>query len=279
MEKQDKERSTSNPEVATEGQQTLQRFRALLSILIDTCEDSALFVEKPWEQEDVKRAKLFLLHSVQFAHPKVSLGFFEHCILTGLYARKLAEVLPQANLNPLLAESGGLLHDIGLIVNPLRDEVITDTLFKKTNVREEFLSIIPPKRYMIGLAKDAPDLPRGMTMFQRILYISENLGKKDQDGTLYTIDSMKDVLLRLLRLPQTMVRPWPYDVVMRRGMEYKDLLEMNVRFSISEIQWFRDELGVNLDQLREKVAEEFNNSENQKWLSAVLHTKKHPNFV
>lgn len=253
-----------------EGQDAQKRYNLIVHNAREHLGQTALVENRAWTQKDVEKARAFLVASAPFAHPKVNPGYWEHITLASLYAYKLAEHTDLQELNPYEAQTLLLLHDVGRLISPhryLRNDLVAHRLMQKVGTHPKTLEKLEPMRGLLGLPGQNPvNALEDLTVSQRIIMIADNLGKKDKDGNLFDIKTMKSY--DMAQPTRYTAGVWPSEnagkerLVAGRQRIATDLL-------LAQIDWIIQEYSVDFNKLREEVAEEFNRPQNQKFLLAL----------
>lgn len=175
-------------------------------------------------------------------------------------------------MSPEEAQCLALLHDLGRMVVPhryLRTDLVGQRLIQRIGIREELWRKQPPVPSILGRGKAVGSI-NDLSPAQRLMDVADNLGKRNQDGTLFNEEQMKD-----------------YNS--NRTERYKEVAWSSERFGISaletgkqkfaislvkdEIEWFKNK-GIDFKKLRQEVEDEFKKPENQEWLFAVKEAQE-----
>lgn len=236
---------------------------------------SAFVENKEWGPREVDVARAFLLEGAKYAHPFVDGHYPEHLVIAGIYARKLAEQVGSPELDKYEAEAmGGYMHDCGRLIVPhryLRTNLIEQILFNDLGVRMDAIKKLPSVPAILGIVTE-PNI-RSMNdvkIAPRILDVADNLGKRNPDGSFFTIEQMRVYVHDSTKRYTGMV--WASEV-MGREAQMTGRPGFNSQLVLDEISWL-EELGVDFDRLRNDVAAEFFTRGHQDWIVAFKNAQE-----
>lgn len=234
--------------------------------------ETPLTQERPWEEKDIEKIKQFFLESAPHSHPKLYPSYWEHIILTGLYARNLAREMNIPGYDPLQAQVLGLIHDIGRLLVPhryYRNDIAAGLLLKDIGIRPEVMAKEHPVARVLGRGTRVKSI-EDITEPQRVIDIADNLGRRTQEGVLFTADDIESYSSGQPERYKNTVFPsetWAIHQLAESGKQKlgEELIE-------AEINWMR-ESGVDVERIRAEVTASFNSPQNQDFLSALKNAQ------
>lgn len=265
------------PEIMPDGRDDVERFKACILYIRKHCGGSALMKDKPWEAKDVQAVRNALVALTPHVHPNVRMGFWDNALISSLYNRIGALKLP-LHVNPLEAEAAGLLHNIGIAVQPKRDEVLTDSVLKKAGVRDSVLALIPRKRLMLGLGGITIDRGEDMTLPERVFYMFEDVARFNEKGKLITPEELKArnpvIYNAYYRREVPPEGEYPSERAMKVNQIDKGRLQIIFAFGFGNFDWFDQTFEISLAQIRSEVEQELEKPENEAFLDAISVIKE-----
>lgn len=285
-----------------ERQDLRKRYLPILEIAREAFKDTAVTQNKEWSQKDVDAARQFLVKAAPYSHPKVFPSLWDHMLISSIYARFLAKDLGNTQINPFEAEVMGLIHDDGRLIVPnhyLRNDIALGLAENYAGMRKDFQVKFFPMEKVLGRHGSVKSV-NDLTLPQILIDVSDNIGKRNAEGKFFTPeDVLKYGREQLKRNKQV------YN-------DRKEPLWQSESFGWSALSSGKQELAINLldqevehlgrlvlkkmpllkrswivlggkqnkftrnyfENLRERVKNEFEKSENQEWLSKVKEAKK-----
>ncbi len=171
-------------------------------------------------------------------HPNVLPSYWEHIFASAAIAQAM---------DPKL-KTTVLLHDIGRLAIPhryYRTDLIGHLMLRKIGVPEEIITHIPNmKDFLEGTATFEKLTPE-----QRIVNLSDNLGKRTSDGTLFTVETFLEYLAKQKnRYPEN--HPFSSE---KYGVSHeREASKLQAQIVIQTIQWLKS-LGVDFYAIRESI--------------------------
>ncbi len=161
--------------------------------------------------QDIEIVKDFLKKAISLVKPAVLSLFFEHLIIAPELGKRLALKVKGVNQNKI--EFLLWLHDLGRIVDPggyLRNDIIDDHLLLEFGLPKNIIQELPPVRTFLQIGnmlnlselqlqgkenlnqeqeKIASDYFNLLTPTQRIIFLADNFGKRDDGGKLFNLET------------------------------------------------------------------------------------------
>lgn len=255
--------------VLQEAQEARIRLPAIVDILAGRLKHTAVALNRPFTEEDVFATREALVACAPFTHPKIDSHFPKHLAICGMYDAALNRAVGNTETSEYESMVKGLLHDIGRLIMPHRyllNDGFGRYLFDRIGVRKNFRERFVESTWQLGIHK----LGNNWTMehidehttAQKTLYIADNFGRLNPDGTIMRPDQLEAIAQeQFIRYGN--VR-WPIEGEGIRTHERKRK-ETVIRLLQETVIWF-EERGISFDNLSRQVLEEFQNDENQKWL-------------
>lgn len=220
-----------------------------------------------FDKEDVKKVRDFFVDVAPYVSPRLNPSYWDHILLTSIYARRLAE---KVGRNPYDAAVVGYLHDLGTVLAPnryFRKDLLTDLLASRRmiGINEGCVHEIAPLDRILGISGVPVIKEEDLTLPQIVNQVADNLGKLNEQGKLKSIEEM--LATRSGRTYAGDV--WPSE---RKGLEalrQPEKEEWANKLVLEGIHYLTDNFGINFDELREQVEAEFRIDENQEWLLAA----------
>ena len=235
--------------------------------------ETPLVQERPWEENDIEKIKQFFLETAPYSHPRVFPSYWDHIVLTGLYARNLAREMKIPGYDPLQAQALGLIHDIGRLLVPhryYRNDIAAELLLKAVGIRPELAAQEYPAARILGRGDNARSI-EDITGPQRIIDIADNLGRTNHLGKLFTLDDLDTYVSQQPERYKDTVFPsetWGIHQLTKGGKQ-----KLGERLVKAEIEWMRSE-GVDIDRIRDEIASSFNSPQNQDFLNTLKAAQK-----
>lgn len=259
----------------SEGGEQQKRFTAILVLAKSESvkggiQDTALVQDRPFDSSDVTQVRLFLTSAAPYTGKKLFPNYWEHILLTSVYAKILAERV--GAIDPYQSEVVGLLHDVGRLVVPHRygrNDAVGKVFLTRAHVRLGIVDSIAPLDRILGMQRSIRGV-EDLTLEQRINHIADNLGRRDANGVLLTVEG----ILQLSSGRRYTNPIWPseknaLDYLNREGRE-----EWANQLVCNEALYFMIQNGVDFDEVKEAVDAEFNKADNQEWLRKVQSIPK-----
>lgn len=244
-----------------------RRHSALMS-LSGYLEDSALVGTREFSGRDVDLVRGLILQAAPFFHPKVNAHFPEHLLSAAIYSRMLASQVRDSGLNLYEAETiGGYFHDGGRIEVPhrrVRPDLVGIVLLSGWGIIPQYTDKSPSIPQILGIVPGVSGLP-DMSVPQRIYDVADNLGKRNPDGSFFTVKQMEGYVNTLSQRYPDLV--WPSEMAGEDARNERPGFSMQL--VLEEIRWLAKERGVNFDQLRGEMEQEYFRRENQNWILGV----------
>lgn len=258
-------------EVKEEGKYEGKRLSLIEPLFAKHAAYTPLRQETQWQQKDVTGIRNFFIESAPFVHYKLRDSYFEHILLSSIYAKKLTQLINPSDLDPNEAEVLNLLHDLGRLSAPseyYRNDILESLMVRESKppVRKEIFEKIPSVGRILGIKKPVINNLEDLTLPQMILHVADNLGRFKNSEELFSI---KDILS--LNPSNTYEQHgWSSERVALTALQQKQ--DWGNKLVIEEIKLLKTKYGINFNRLRREVLDEFNNYENQKWLFEVKET-------
>lgn len=162
-------------------------------------------------KEDVLTAKNFLAKAITEMNPEVNSTYFEHIFIAVELGRKIAKQTEKINNDQV--EFFLWLHDLGRLVSPgayLKNDLIAESLLFEFGIKGELRNSLFPLKDLENTAcglelneeqlngekslsdqqkKIAEEYFTSLTPNQRVINLADNLGKRDDKGKLFCLDS------------------------------------------------------------------------------------------
>lgn len=254
----------------------VKREQAIISNTKDRLANTS-FVDatKPWEQSDVNAARELLVSVAPFADPKIRPAFWRSTLLASIYQRKIAEKVQSEDLPPKEAESIGLIHDVGKLISP-RDfvsELVQDKWAKDTGIRRDIMEKIHDVPAVLGVNAEPIFDIEDTSVTQRIHDVADNLGKLNADGTLFDVNQLQAYATgQPGRYGGNAL--WPSEQQALLALTEDGKQKLSIDLALAEISFLQTTYGIDFDQLRGDVMEEYQRPENQEWLNRVMDSQE-----
>lgn len=249
----------------SEGHDQVRRFEIISGLARHELESSALVAVRGFEAEDVNAVRNFLLKASPYVGNKLYPNYWEHILLTSIYARVFGEFIP--SINPFEVESLGLLHDVGRLVVPhryYRNDVIGKALERHAGIREDFSAGMEPLDSILGM-RDSIKGVKDLSLAQAVILVSDNLGRVNSTGQLIMLEDV----LGLSSGSRYTDPVWPSErsALSLLNSEGKEAWANRLVYETALALFAQ--YGVHFDSLRVTVEAEFNKPENQRWIQAA----------
>lgn len=252
-----------NIELVSSREQEYRAYKDIAPLAQELLWSTPLYSENvSWESEHVESIRTFLVTAAPLVNPKLRLDFWESTLAASLYAKHMAQDLPSASVNSNEAEGLNLLHDLGRYFAPdqyYRNDLMLDAFSRKVGFRKDEISKLPSIKQMLELDSFAQ-----MPTLTRILLVSDWLGKKNSQGNLV----------------------YPHEIIERSDQSFKQYGYLaiwpssisGVKLAISspyrnepfeESLKLLSEHGLDIENVRRKVADDLDLPVNQEWLTAA----------
>lgn len=236
-----------------------------------------LVEERDWKEEDIAPLRQVFVQSAPLWHQNVFPSYAEHILIASLYADEIAKSLNDPSINPAEAQALGLMHDFGKLVIPheyLRTDIFENLWLKKLRVRPDQLGKFYNISGVLGisiLGSNVVNSVYQMSNWQIIEDVADNLGKRNADGSMFTIEQFQKHASGQPKRYAGGV--WPSQ---RRGLKALAPIEdggqnkqfETIQLTIDEIETLKKK-GVNLETVKQRVEQRFLEPENQKFLYAM----------
>ena len=194
-----------------ESKEAVERYETLKSIGKNIFSESHVVKTGEVNRNDVELAKKYLKEAITATDPETRATYFEHLMIAPELGKRIAESLP--GVNPNEAEFFLWLHDLGRLASPgafYRNDLITERLLYEFGIREDLRKKLPPLRDVEEAAdsldmtddqikgklpfnqeqvKQVEDYFSSLTPTQIIINLADNLGKRDDKGGLFNLQS------------------------------------------------------------------------------------------
>lgn len=254
-----------------ERKDTSLRVDLISSIARKRLGSTALVRNKKWGESDVDVARQFLVEVAPYGHPKINPSYWDHLLLASIYGRKLA-LQVGINIDPHEAEVLGFLNDIGrlAIANRYgRNDVAAHVIWSRVGLRREVGEKLVPLARILGRGNPIEGID-DMTEGQRVNDVSDNLGKKRADGSLFTIQDV-------INYDPTQVyygQMWPSERLATKALTRGGRAQLANKLFLEEVDWLKRDFGIEFSSLRSDVENVYNEEENQRWLLSVLNAQE-----
>lgn len=256
--------------ISTVGPEQGRRYHAVGKVGTSMLADTALVKEQAWSQNDVAQVRAFLLEAAKVADPTLFENFWEHMLLSSIYARRLAEQLNLSDLDHFEAEGIMLLHDLGRLVASsgyFRNDRLAEALFRRIGVRPDVAEKLPPIDKILGIGGGPITSIDQLTPSQRVTQVADNLGRK-KNGKMMTLEDLQST-----SLSNRYQGTWPSEVRALRqltepGEGAQTIKKQADNLINDEIAWMKDE--VDFDTLRSHVLKESQEPQHQQWIRQAI---------
>lgn len=272
--------TSKQPELTIEGADAQRRYELILYHAQECLRGTALVLEKEWTPDDISQTRQLFLASAPFAHPQILPSYWEHIILSSIYGRKLSQLTNHPDLNPYEAECLLLINDLGRLVAPhryLRNDLIAQRLSQKLGIRKSFLQKFPSMFKLLDLEPRPYRTLADMPEVQRITFVADNIGKKDSEEKLFNVKSIVSWSVAQPRryIPDS---PFPSEKRGLKALVEEGKQQLDIELLLQAIQNLAENYGIDFDQLREEVAKEFSQPENQAFLLGLKDAQESLDF-
>ena len=169
-------------------------------------------------QEDIETVKQFLTKAITAVNPEVLASYFEHVIIAPELGRRITKEIEVRGLrfevNKDEVEFLLWLHEIGRLVDPggyLRNDLIDEHLLIEFGLAKSLIQNLPPIRTFLQVGKMLEleneqihgeknlnsnqekiisDYFNLFTPTQRIIFLADNFGKRNEDGKLFNLQTL-----------------------------------------------------------------------------------------
>jgi|SRR3989344_6054556 len=245
-----------------ESQETLQeervdtksRLTKLVEIGRPVLEQTALVQKRDFTEQDVAKIKELFGTFKPLIHPKVWPSYWGHVELAGIYARIFGNKLQDKGVavNSYELEVLGMIHDIGRLISPhrfFRTSLVGESLLKRLGVREDLLSKQVPEAQLFGRGGNITSANQ-LTIEQQVLILSDNLGRKVEDGTLIRFEQIGDLTDQQVKQYQGEV--FPSERFGKQRLVQASTKELQILDEIK--QMLQAQYSISIDEVREEVA-------------------------
>lgn len=244
-------------------------------------QDHSLDIVSPAEvnKRHVWATKRFLAEAALEVAPPVYLSWWEHILLAPRLRRQIADAVVvngAKDTHPMAVEAALNVHDIGRFVNPgayLRNDFLGEVIIKHLGL-EPLISQLASLRGLLMNARDIQITDEQLGLFQqgvpiaeilgadqlmaaaayfdslspaqRISNLADNLGKRDGQGKLFSMETF----LRYLRSQETRytkTSPWPS--VNWSGFHRQASAVLQAYVIEKTVDWLKLEYGVDTDSV------------------------------
>lgn len=187
----------------------------------------------------------FLKNVSPFIHPDVFPAYWEHIFAASYMGYQISSRL---KIPAQEIENSLLLHDIGRLAIPnryYRTDLIGRLMLEEIGINKELVDLIPNMKLFLegNVSFDK------LTPEQRIVNLSDNLGKRTPQGDLFALDDFEQYLKKEIdRYPKHSF--WLSE---EYGIEHEQKAALMQRKIVREtLQWLSN-LGIDFNQIRESV--------------------------
>lgn len=202
--------------IISESPEVVERYEVLKRIGKPIFHNSHIAKTGEVNRDDViDIAKKYLQEAITATNPEVRATYFEHLIIAPELGRRIAETVREKvdGVNPDEVEFLLWFHDLGRLASPgafYRNDLITERLLYEFGIKEDLRKKLPPLRDVEEAAehmdmteeqikakqsliyeqeKQAEDFFNSLTPTQIIINLADNLGKRDDKGGLFNLQS------------------------------------------------------------------------------------------
>jgi len=274
------ERSESNSILQKERSDYRLRGPIIESKLKESLSATALVENRPFTEVDIETIRDSYLEVAPFAYNRVYPSYWEHCLYSSLFARKIAEQVKSDQLDPLEAEALAFIGDDGSIAVPhryARKNIVNDIFDKEIGIKEELLEKQPPVLGILGLRvvginKQEVHSLDDLSLPQIIMDVADNLGKINADGKPKTI---QEAIEYARNQPQTYNGGvFPSERAGLRALTEKGKQQFAINLLEEEINYLKDKFGVDISTITGLAYEEYMSYQNQQWLQEVKQAQE-----
>ena len=248
--------------------------------LKESFSNTALVENRSFNEVDIETLRKSFLEVAPFAYNMVYPNYWEHCLYSSIFARKIAEKVKSDQLDPLEAEALAFIGDDGSIAVPhryARKNIVNDIFDKDIGIREELLEKQPPVLGILGLRvvginKQEVHSLNNLSLPQIIMDVADNLGKINADGKPKTVG---EAIEYARNQPQTYSGGiFPSERAGIRALTEKGKQQFAIDLLEEEINHLKDEFGVSIDTVTQSAYQEYLSERNQQWLLEVKQAQE-----
>lgn len=165
------------------------RYEAIAGVTESDLAATAFAKERDFTPRDVEVTRHYLVHAAKYADTAMWPNFWETTALAAIYAREIANELPEAGINSDEIEALGLIHDLGRLMAPgdyYRNDLLAERLAARAELRKDVLGQIHSVAKIVGMSQDSYHSIDDLPPITRVLMASDWLGKRNRDGDLVT---------------------------------------------------------------------------------------------
>lgn len=198
----------------------VSRYEILKAIGVKKFFDSHIVKTKKVDLGDLALARDFVQEGITAVNPPVFATFFEHLIIAPDLGKRIVKSLNGKIKDLAENEIEFLLwlHDLGRLVNPaefFRNDLVNDRLLSESGIHKDLIQKLPPLRTMLQIGKMLDCTPQQLggsealrvnqekilsdyfdllTPAQRVVFLADNLGKRDENGNLFDLQKFLQYL-------------------------------------------------------------------------------------
>lgn len=233
--------------------------------------DTALVTDVPWNIRVDDKIRQFCVEVAPLTPNTLIQDFWEHQLLTSIYARRIASIVGMSEISPLKASANGFLHDAGRIVIPHRyfvNDIVGNIIYHGIGFRQSFLKDMSPLDRILGFYNPVKDL-EDLTLPQMINHVSDGLGRRGPRGDLATVYDLKETKPSR----KYMGGIWSTEDQALALARESGREEWESHLRTEEVNYFHSKFGIDFEALREQIRAELEDPWNQQWLEAVKPLK------
>lgn len=241
---------------------------------------TALVEKRPFTEDDIKTIRNSYLEVAPFAYNRVYPNYWEHCLYSSIFARKIAEQVNSDQLGSLEAEALAFIGDDGSIAVPhryARKNIVNDIFDKHIGIRKDLLEKQPPVLGILGLRvvgfnKQEVHSLDDLALPQIIMDVADNLGKINADGKPKTV---QEAIEYARAQPQTYKGGvFPSERAGLRALTEGNKGKFGTDLLEGEINYLRDKFGIDINDITDLAYGEYMLKQNQQWLLEVKQAQE-----
>lgn len=246
-----------------ESPQLVERYEILKELGKEIFAGSDLVEKSLVSEKTIGLAKEFLAQAAQKIIPPVRASWWEHSLISPELGKQVTKAVIKAKpslikkINPLETELNLYLHDIGRLVTPgayFRNDLICNRLLREMGIPKKTIERMFSLESLMEVAEGKVGLDEyfdSLSLSQKIIFLADNLGKRDKNGKLFDLDIfLKYLSTESGRYAQT--SPWPSVARSLRAREHPLIYEGKPGAYVivkKTVDWL-ESLGINFEEIR-----------------------------